>query len=159
MALKVIGASLRGQPQLFWISARNRLSRGEPIGESHEINLLKRMETSISYLPEKVRECFLDLACFPEDKKIPLDVLINIWVEIHDIDEEEAFAVLIELSEKNLITMVKDARYFLFQESYLVIRFTLKRVVFVYDRLHSVLITGVKLTGLEICIVVIIPSS
>lgn len=110
LALKVIGASLRGQPQLFWISARNRLSRGEPIGESHEINLLKRMETSISYLPEKVRECFLDLACFPEDKKIPLDVLINIWVEIHDIDEEEAFAVLIELSEKNLITMVKDAR-------------------------------------------------
>ncbi|KAL2895112.1 hypothetical protein RDABS01_011021 [Bienertia sinuspersici] len=110
LALKVIGAALRGQPQMFWISAKNRLSRGEPIGESHEINLLKRMETSISYLPEKVRECFLDLACFPEDKKIPLDVLINMWVEIHDIDEEEAFAILIELSEKNLLTIVKDAR-------------------------------------------------
>uniref|UniRef100_A0A803MRI5 RPW8 domain-containing protein n=1 Tax=Chenopodium quinoa TaxID=63459 RepID=A0A803MRI5_CHEQI len=110
LALKVIGASLRGQPQMFWISAKNRLSRGEPIGESHEVNLLKRMETSISYLPEKVRECFLDLACFPEDKKIPLDVLINMWVEIHDIDEEEAFAILIELSEKNLLTIVKDAR-------------------------------------------------
>lgn len=110
LALKVIGASLRGQPPMFWKGAKNRLSRGEPIGESHEINLLKRMETSISYLPEKVRECFLDLACFPEDKKIPLDVLINMWVEIHDIDEEEAFAILIELSEKNLLTMVKDAR-------------------------------------------------
>uniref|UniRef100_A0A803MKN1 RPW8 domain-containing protein n=1 Tax=Chenopodium quinoa TaxID=63459 RepID=A0A803MKN1_CHEQI len=110
LALKVIGASLRGQPQMFWISAKNRLSRGEPIGESHEVNLLKRLETSISYLPEKVRECFLDLACFPEDKKIPLDVLINMWVEIHDIDEEEAFAILIELSEKNLLTIVKDAR-------------------------------------------------
>ena len=111
LALKVIGASLRGQPQMFWISARNRLSRGEPIGESHELHLLTRMETSISYLPQKVREYFLDLACFPEDKKIPLDVLVNIWVEIHDIDEEEAFAILIELSEKNLLTMVKDARY------------------------------------------------
>lgn len=114
LALKVIGASLRGQPPMFWISAKKRLSRGEPIGESHEVNLVKRMETSISYLPEKVKECFLDLACFPEDKKIPLDVLINMWVEIHDIDEEEAFAILMELSEKNLLSMLKDARYFSF---------------------------------------------
>lgn len=110
LALKVIGASLRGQPPMFWTSAKNRLSRGEPIGESHEANLLERMKTSISYLSEKVRECFLDLASFPEDKKIPLDVLINMWVEIHDVVEEEAFAILIELSEKNLITLVKDAR-------------------------------------------------
>ncbi|KAL9234490.1 hypothetical protein vseg_009360 [Gypsophila vaccaria] len=110
LALKVIGASLRDQPQMFWTSAKNRLSRGEPIGESHEINLLKRMETSISYLPEKVRECFLDLAAFPEDKKIPLDVLLNMWVEIHDVDEEEAFAILIELSEKHLLTLVRDSR-------------------------------------------------
>ncbi|KAK9740592.1 hypothetical protein RND81_03G046500 [Saponaria officinalis] len=110
LALKVIGASLRGQPQMFWNSAKNRLSRGEPIGESHEINLLKRMETSISYLSEKVRECFLDLASFPEDKRIPLDVLINMWVEVHDVDEEEAFAILIELSEKHLLTLVRDSR-------------------------------------------------
>jgi len=52
----------------------------------------------------------LDMAVFPEDKKIPLDVLINIWVEAHDLDAEEAFAILIELSEKNLVTLVKDAR-------------------------------------------------
>ncbi|XP_074302484.1 putative disease resistance protein At4g33300 [Silene latifolia] len=110
LALKVIGASLRGQPQMFWESAKKRLSRGEPIGESHEVNLLKRMETSISYLPEKVKECFLDLASFPEDMKIPLDVLINMWVEIHDVDEAEAFAILVELSEKHLLTLVKDSR-------------------------------------------------
>ncbi|KAF9620438.1 hypothetical protein IFM89_012615 [Coptis chinensis] len=110
LALKVIGASLRDQPQMFWISARNRLSRGESICESHETNLLDRMAVSIAYLQEKVRECFLDLASFPEDKKIPLDVLINMWVEIHDLDEEEAFAILIELSDKNLINLVKDAR-------------------------------------------------
>ena len=111
MALKVIGASLRGQPQMFWMGAKSRLSRGEPIGESHEANLLERMKTSISFLSDKVRECFLDLACFPEDTKIPLDVLINMWVEVHDFVEDDVFAILIELSEKNLITLVKDARY------------------------------------------------
>ncbi|KAF8405132.1 hypothetical protein HHK36_010030 [Tetracentron sinense] len=110
LAIKVIGASLRDQPQMFWTSAKNRLSRGEPICDSHENNLLSRMAISINYLPLKVRECFLDLGAFPEDKKIPLDVLINMWVEMHDLDKEEAFAIVIELSNKNLLTLVKDAR-------------------------------------------------
>ena len=96
---------------MFWTSAKNRLSQGQPLCESHEIQLLERMKLSIDYLPEKVRECFLDLGSFPEDKKIPLDVLINMWVELHDIEEEEAFAILKELTDKNLITLVKDARY------------------------------------------------
>ncbi|XP_057973348.1 probable disease resistance protein At4g33300 [Malania oleifera] len=110
LALKVIGASLRDQPEMFWASAKARLARSEPICESHEVKLLERMAISVDYLPKKVRECFLDLGAFPEDKKIPLDVLINMWVELHDLDEEEAFAILVELSDKNLLTLVKDAR-------------------------------------------------
>lgn len=111
MALKVIGASLRDQPEMYWTSAKIRLSRGEPINESHECNLISLMAISIDYLSSKVKECFLDLGSFPEDKRIPLDVLINMWVEIHDLDEEEAFAILVELSEKNLLTLVKHSRY------------------------------------------------
>ncbi|MBA0745822.1 hypothetical protein Gogos_008381 [Gossypium gossypioides] len=110
LALKVIGASLRDQPEMYWASAKKRLLRGEPICESHENKLLERMAISVEYLNKKVKECFLDLGSFPEDKKIPLDVLINMWVEIHDIDEEEAFAILVELSDKNLLTLVKDPR-------------------------------------------------
>ncbi|KAG1347933.1 Disease resistance protein ADR1 [Cocos nucifera] len=110
LALKVIGASLRGQPPKIWASAKNRLSRGETISDSHENKLLERMAASIECLSGKVRECFLDLGSFPEDKKIPLDVLINMWMEIHDLDEEDAFAILVELSNKNLLTLVKDAQ-------------------------------------------------
>ncbi|KAG6608499.1 putative disease resistance protein, partial [Cucurbita argyrosperma subsp. sororia] len=110
LALKVIGASLRGQSEMFWNTAKTRLSRGEPICESHENKLLRRMAISIDCLSSKVRECFLDLGCFPEDRKIPLDILINVWKELHDLDEEEALAVLFELSQKNLLTLVKDAR-------------------------------------------------
>ncbi|MCI29532.1 disease resistance protein, partial [Trifolium medium] len=68
------------------------------------------MAISINYLREEIKECFLDLCSFPEDKKIPLDVLINMWVEIHDIDEKDAFAIVVELSNKNLLTLVKEAR-------------------------------------------------
>ncbi|XP_008792596.2 putative disease resistance protein At5g47280 [Phoenix dactylifera] len=110
LALKVIGASLRSQPPKIWASAKNRLSRGETISDSHENKLLERMAASIECLSGKVRECFLDLGSFPEDKKIPLDVLINMWMEIHDLDEEDAFAILVELSNKNLLTLVKDAQ-------------------------------------------------
>lgn len=111
LALKVIGASLKGQSEMFWTSAKNRLSRGQPLCESHEVQLLERMKLSIDYLSERERECFLDLGAFPEDKRIPLDILINMWVELHDIDEQEAFAVLVQLSDKNLLTLVKEARY------------------------------------------------
>lgn len=107
----MIGASLRGEPPKIWASAKNRLSRGQTISDTHENKLLDRMATSIERLSGKARECFLDLGSFPEDKKIPLDVLINIWMEIHDIDDEDAFAILLELSNKNLLTLVKDAQY------------------------------------------------
>ncbi|MBA0692138.1 hypothetical protein Goari_009725 [Gossypium aridum] len=95
---------------MYWVSAKKRLTRGEPICESHENKLLERMAISVDYLNKKVKECFLDLGSFPEDKKIPLDVLINMWVESHGIDEEDASAILVELSDKNLLTLVKDAR-------------------------------------------------
>lgn len=110
LALKVIGASLREQNELFWISAKSRLSQGQSICESHEKNLLQRMAMSVDYLPEKIRDCFLDLGSFPEDKRIPLDVIVNMWMEIRDIDEPEAFAILVELSSKNLLTLVQEAR-------------------------------------------------
>ncbi|KAJ0748778.1 putative powdery mildew resistance protein, RPW8 [Helianthus annuus] len=110
LALKVIGASLRDRPEKYWLGAKNRLSRAQPIDDSHESELLNRMRLSIDYLSEKVRDCFLDLGSFPEDKKIPLDVLVNVWTELHDIDEEEAFAILLELSTKNLVTLVNDSR-------------------------------------------------
>jgi hypothetical protein len=111
LALKVIGASLREQPPKIWLSAKNRLSRGEAISDSHETKLLERMAASVECLSEKVRGCFLDMGCFPEDKKIPLDVLINIWMETHDLDEPDAVAILFELSNRNLLTLVNDAQY------------------------------------------------
>lgn len=69
------------------------------------------MAISVNCLSRKVKECFLDLGAFPEDKKIPLDLLTNMWVETHGINEEGALAILAELSDKNLLTLVKDARY------------------------------------------------
>ncbi|GMH26924.1 hypothetical protein Nepgr_028767 [Nepenthes gracilis] len=124
LALKVIGASLRDKDHKHWMSAKNRLLCGEPICKSHEINLLKQMKFSIAYLLEKVKGCFLDLASFLEDKKNFLDILINLWAVIHDLDEEKAFAILIELFENLLFSLVTKARTGELYSGYFEIYFT-----------------------------------
>ncbi|XP_010437782.1 PREDICTED: probable disease resistance protein At4g33300 [Camelina sativa] len=110
LALKVTGASLKDRPEKYWEGALQRLSKGEPADETHETRLLHQMEASLEYLDQTTKECFLDLGAFPEDRKIPLDVLINMWIELHDIEEGNAFAILVDLSDKNLLTLGKDPR-------------------------------------------------
>ncbi|KFK23626.1 hypothetical protein AALP_AAs65482U000100 [Arabis alpina] len=85
LSLKVVGASLKNQTEKYW-------------------------EATLETLDLKAKECFLDMGAFPEDKKIPLDVIINMWVQMHDLEEETAFAILVDLSNKNLLTLVKDPR-------------------------------------------------
>ncbi|CAG7886421.1 unnamed protein product [Brassica rapa] len=110
LALKVTGASLKDRPEMYWQGALQRLSKGEPADETHETRLLHHMEASLADLDETARECFLDLGAFPEDRKIPVDILINMWIEVHDLDEAVAFATLVDLSHKNLLTLGKDPR-------------------------------------------------
>ncbi|VVB05429.1 unnamed protein product [Arabis nemorensis] len=110
LALKVIGASLKNQPEKYWEGVVKRLSRGEPADETHESRVFAQIEATLETLDLKTKDCFLDMGAFPEDKKIPLDVIINMWVEMHDLEEETAFALLVDLSNKNLLTLVKDPR-------------------------------------------------
>uniref|UniRef100_A0A0D6QXE6 NB-ARC domain-containing protein n=1 Tax=Araucaria cunninghamii TaxID=56994 RepID=A0A0D6QXE6_ARACU len=77
LALKVIGSCLHGQPSPAWESAKNKLSRAEQISDYHKEGLLRCLETSIDFLDDEARECFLDLGAFPEDKK--KFVLMHCW--------------------------------------------------------------------------------
>ncbi|KAK0576259.1 hypothetical protein LWI29_014580 [Acer saccharum] len=60
------------------------------------------MAISIKYLPEKASWIWDP---FPKTRRFPLRCS-----SICDIDEEEAFAILVALAERNLVTLVKDAR-------------------------------------------------
>lgn len=111
MSLKVVGASLKSRPEKYWEGVVNRLSRGEPADETHESRVFAQIEATLETLDPKTRECFMDMGAFPEDKKIPLDVIINMWVEMYDLEDATAFAVLVDLSNRNLLTLVKDPRY------------------------------------------------
>ncbi|CAG7912006.1 unnamed protein product, partial [Brassica rapa] len=118
LSLKVVGASLKSRPEKYWEGVVNRLSRGEPADETHESRVFAQIEATLETLDPKTRECFMDMGAFPEDKKIPLDVIINMWVEMYDLEDATAFAVLVDLSNRNLLTLVKDPRFGAMYTSY-----------------------------------------
>eukprot|EP00253_Pinus_taeda_P021724 PITA_21724 len=108
LALKVIGSSLYGQPHPAWEGAKNKLLNGESISDYHKEGLLRCLETSIDALDEEARECFLDLGSFPEDKKISVDALLDIWVYVRKMEWQDAFVILLELASRNLLNLTNS---------------------------------------------------
>jgi hypothetical protein len=110
LALKVIGSSLHGEPRPVWESAKNKLLNGESVSDYHKERLLRCLETSIDVLDEETRECFLDMGSFPEDKKISVDALLDIWVYVRKMEWNDAFVVLLELASRNLLNLTSNLR-------------------------------------------------
>ncbi|GLJ19985.1 hypothetical protein SUGI_0362450 [Cryptomeria japonica] len=110
LALKVIGSTLHGEPQVAWKRANSSLSKGESISDYHREGLLECLATSIDFLDDIVRECFLDLGSFPEDKKICADALLDIWVNVRKLEWQDAFVILLELASRNLLNLSSNPR-------------------------------------------------
>jgi len=110
LALQVIGKSLYDQPPEAWITAKDKLSQGQPISEYHEEELLGCLATSIDILKEDVQECFLDMGIFPEARKLSADPLLDLWVYVHGLNWAEAYTILMELASRNLVKLVNNQK-------------------------------------------------
>ncbi|GLJ20009.1 hypothetical protein SUGI_0362850 [Cryptomeria japonica] len=110
LALKVIGSTMHGEPRVAWERAKKRLSKGESISDYHREGLLACLAISIDLLDDTVRECFLDLGSFPEDKKICADALLDIWVNVRKLEWQDAFVILLELASRNLLNLISNPR-------------------------------------------------
>ncbi|XP_059075606.1 probable disease resistance protein At4g33300 [Cryptomeria japonica] len=107
LALKVIGSSLHGEPHEVW---KNKLSKGEYISDYEKKGLFRSLQTNIDSLEDVTKECFLDLAIFPQDRKICADALLDIWVYVRKLEKHNAFAILSELANKNLLKFTSKSR-------------------------------------------------
>lgn len=105
LALNVIGKYLYDKLPEEWTAVKKKLSQGQPIDEDHKA-LLECLATSIDNVEEEVRECFLDMAIFPEARKSCVDPLLDLGVYVHDLDWESAYAILVELASRNLVNLV-----------------------------------------------------
>lgn len=115
LALRVVGRSLCGQPEVFWFTRVMMQSKRQILFPT-ENDLLRSLQTSIDALDEKVlysrdkttlRDCYLDLGSFPEDQRIHPAALLDMWVERYNLDEDgmTAMAIFFELSLQNLVNL------------------------------------------------------
>ncbi|XP_009617577.1 probable disease resistance protein At5g66900 [Nicotiana tomentosiformis] len=122
LALKVVGRSLCGQPELIWFN-RVMLQSKRQILFPTENDLLRTLRASIDALDEidlyssdatTLRDCYLDLGSFPEDHRIHAAALLDMWVERYNLDEDgmKAMTIFFQLSSQNLVNLAlarKDA--------------------------------------------------
>jgi len=110
LALKVIAGSLCNQPFEVWQNMKERLQR-ESILES-DTDLLFRLQQSLDILETKFsineKECFMDLGLFPEDQRIPVAALIDMWAELYNLNEDgsNAMSIIHDLITRNLINVI-----------------------------------------------------
>ena len=107
LALKLIGSSLSGQEAVFWRSEVKKWSRSSILHSQSA--LLSCLQCSLDVLDEGhviLKKCFMDLGSFPEDRRIPVIALIDIWKELHGIGEDDAIVNLCHLSNRNLANLV-----------------------------------------------------
>ncbi|XP_059456250.1 probable disease resistance protein At5g66900 [Corylus avellana] len=108
LALEVIGRSLCGKSAEVWHSWVKKWSTGRSILNSNR-RLLDCLQKSLDFLDDEViKKCFLDLGLFPEDQRIPVAALIDMWAELYELDEDgiDAVANLHELTSRNLASLV-----------------------------------------------------
>ncbi|KDP31880.1 hypothetical protein JCGZ_12341 [Jatropha curcas] len=114
LAISVVGKSLCGKSSAEWSKRIKECSRAASVIANFEVELLNCLQTSVDALNDNAaaKECYKDLGSFPEDQKIPASTLVDMWVERHNLDEDDAIANVYELSNRNLLELVltrKDA--------------------------------------------------
>ncbi|XP_054784879.1 probable disease resistance protein At5g66900 isoform X2 [Prosopis cineraria] len=87
LALEFIGGKLRGKDIEAFQKVQLEWSRGGSILDSNA-ELLRHLQNTLHLLvDESIKECFMDLGLFPEDHKVPITALIDMWIELYDLNE------------------------------------------------------------------------
>ncbi|KAK7359894.1 hypothetical protein VNO77_01861 [Canavalia gladiata] len=109
LAIKVIGRSLSHRPYELWQKVVKELSQGHSILDFNT-ELLTYLQRVLDVLEDNIviKECFMDLALFPEDQRIPITALIDIWAELYGLDNDgkEALAIINNLNSMNLANVL-----------------------------------------------------
>ncbi|AES94772.2 NB-ARC domain disease resistance protein [Medicago truncatula] len=95
LALEVISGTLRNQPFETWQNMKERLTC-QSILESNRKDLLC-LQQSFDISEDIDKECFMDMGLFPEDQRIPVTVLIDMWA---------AMAIVHDSITRNLIDVI-----------------------------------------------------
>ncbi|GAU49145.1 hypothetical protein TSUD_191470 [Trifolium subterraneum] len=102
LAIKVIATSLRNRHYDLWKKMMKELSPGHSILDSTKVIFDVLEDNPI------IKECFMDLALFPEDHRIHVAALIDMWTELYELDDNgiEAMEIINKLGSMNLANVL-----------------------------------------------------
>lgn len=88
----------------------NMLSKGGSIVDSND-ELRDRLQKVLENALQDnhiIKECFMDLGLFFEDKKIPVAALIDMWTELYDLDDDDikGMNIVHKLTNRHLVKLV-----------------------------------------------------
>ncbi|KAK7406591.1 hypothetical protein VNO78_08219 [Psophocarpus tetragonolobus] len=106
LALKVTAGSLCQQPFEMWQNMKERLQNKSILEPRSNNDLLCRLQQSLDMLEDP--RCFMDLGLFPEDQRIPVAALIDMWTELYNLNEDgsRAMSIVHDLMTRNLINVI-----------------------------------------------------
>ncbi|CAH1443639.1 unnamed protein product [Lactuca virosa] len=102
--LFAVGQSLKREDKSIWKFMLKSLSEGRSVLDLHK-DVLVDLERSFEALDDDLKQCFLDLGLFPEDQRIPVSTLLDVWVHLynHDAGGIDTLAKVNQLSYENLV--------------------------------------------------------
>ncbi|KAM1091159.1 probable disease resistance protein At5g66900 isoform X1 [Malus sylvestris] len=113
LAITTVGTSLCNQPIQEWRTKLKKLSKGSSILDSEndsEKKLLALLESCLDDLNREmapVKDCFIDLALFPQDQRIPVASLLDMWAELYEgSNDDDSIVNLYHLTFRNLASLV-----------------------------------------------------
>ncbi|KAL2333612.1 hypothetical protein Fmac_014825 [Flemingia macrophylla] len=109
LAIKVIAKSLRHQPSKLWLKMVEELSQAHSILDSN-IEFLTYLQKILNVLEDNtiIKDCFMDLGLFPENQRIPVTALIDMWAELYRLEDDgiEAMTIINKLDSMNLANVL-----------------------------------------------------
>ncbi|XP_068344712.1 probable disease resistance protein At5g66890 [Pyrus communis] len=145
LAISVIGKSLCGKDTNFWRSRLADWFKGSI--PDFDAELLLSLQSSIDALGDNeaiIRECFMDLASFPEGQRISAAAFIDMWAELYNLDEDSlSITILHELASRGLANLVITRNIEILDDYYI------EHFVRQHDRLKDLAIYNAKLDPIE----------
>ncbi|XP_057873879.1 probable disease resistance protein At4g33300 [Cryptomeria japonica] len=108
--VSMIASSTLGESHKAWKRAMNKISTRKYKSDYNRKGLFRLPQISIDFLNDVAKECFSDLGLFPANRKICVDVLLDIWVYVRKLQRHDAFAILSELARRNLLNLTNNGR-------------------------------------------------
>ncbi|KAM2313620.1 hypothetical protein ACFX1S_026760 [Malus domestica] len=147
LAISVIGKSLHGKDTEFWRSSLADWFKGSIPDSESDAELLLSLQSSIDALGDNeaiIRECFMDLASFPEGQRISAAAFIDMWAELYNLDEDSlSITILHKLASRGLANLVITRNIEILDDYYI------EHFVRQHDRLRDLAIYNAKLDPIE----------